>query len=122
MKPCIVCKKESDGRLPEYEEYPLCKDCFIWNTHKALDRIKELEAEVERLKKEAVLASLFMDGQKDQIDQLRQALEDLIGKYIGLQAAYNLHCPAESRVSPYLNSAVKDAQVALRDSPSEEGP
>jgi predicted RNase H-like nuclease (RuvC/YqgF family) len=33
---------------------------------------------VERLKKEAVLASLFMDGQKDQIDQLRQALDVVI--------------------------------------------
>jgi hypothetical protein len=43
-----------------------------------LRRIAELEAEVERLEKEAVLASLFMDGQKDQIDQLRQALDVVI--------------------------------------------
>jgi len=47
MEPCIVCKKESEGKLGHKKKhYPLCEDCF-WNDHKALDRIQELEQQLE---------------------------------------------------------------------------
>jgi hypothetical protein len=72
-------KRQALQRLQHY----VAEDTLSGGYHrsdikKVIDLIAELEAKVERLKKEAALTSLFVDGQKDQIDQLRRALDAVI--------------------------------------------
>jgi predicted RNase H-like nuclease (RuvC/YqgF family) len=73
-----LMKSDVDAYNELEAEYDILKGRIEWFQETFEVDIYNRSALVERLKKEAVLASLFMDGQKDQIDQLRQSLDAVI--------------------------------------------